>query len=60
MRSVGRCMTVDELLAEGYDAVFVGSGAGLPNFQHIPGESLCGVYSAGVGPLTRVSYDEGL
>ena len=40
---VGRSMTVDELLAQGYDAVFVGSGAGLPNFQHSPGESLCGV-----------------
>ena len=51
---VGRCMTVDELLAEGYDAVFVGSGAGLPNFQHIPGESLCGVYSANEF-LTRVN-----
>ena len=51
---VGRCITVDELLAEGYDAVFVGSGAGLPNFQHIPGESLCGVYSANEF-LTRVN-----
>ena len=43
---VGRAMTVEELLEEGNDAVFVGSGAGLPNFQKIPGESLCGVYSA--------------
>ena len=43
---VGKAMTVDELLEEGADAVFIGSGAGLPNFQRIPGESLCGVYSA--------------
>src|SRR5699024_12797145 len=51
---VGRSITVDELLAQGYDAVFVGSGAGLPNFQHIPGESLCGVYSANEF-LTRIN-----
>lgn len=51
---VGRSITVDELLDEGYDAVFVGSGAGLPNFQHIPGESLCGVYSANEF-LTRIN-----
>ncbi len=42
----GKAFTVDELFEEGYDAVFIGSGAGLPNFQRIPGESLCGVYSA--------------
>lgn len=42
----GKAFTVDELLEEGNDAVFIGSGAGLPNFQRIPGESLCGVYSA--------------
>ncbi len=42
----GKAFTVDELLEDGYDAVFIGSGAGLPNFQKIPGESLCGVYSA--------------
>jgi len=42
----GKAMTVDELLEEGNDAVFIGSGAGLPNFQKIPGENLCGVYSA--------------
>ena len=42
----GKAFTVDELLEEGNDAVFIGSGAGLPNFQKIPGESLCGVYSA--------------
>ena len=42
----GKAFTVDELLEDGNDAVFIGSGAGLPNFQKIPGESLCGVYSA--------------
>ena len=41
----GKAFTVYELL-EKYDAVFIGSGAGLPNFQKIPGENLCGVYSA--------------
>lgn len=51
---VGRAMTVDELLDEGNDAVFIGSGAGLPNFQRIPGESLCGVYSANEF-LTRIN-----
>ncbi len=44
---VGRTVTVDSLLGkEGYDAVFIGSGAGLPKFMGIPGESLNGVYSA--------------
>ena len=38
----GKAFTVNELLTEGYDAVFIGSGAGLPNFQKIPGENLCG------------------
>ena len=42
----GKAFTVNELLEEGNDAVFIGSGAGLPNFQKIPGENLCGVYSA--------------
>ena len=51
---IGKCMTVDEILEDGYDAVFVGSGAGLPNFQKIPGESLCGVYSANEF-LTRIN-----
>ncbi len=52
---VGRALTVDELLNdEKFDAVFVGSGAGLPNFQRIPGESLCGVYSANEF-LTRIN-----
>ncbi|MGI6201936.1 MAG: NADPH-dependent glutamate synthase, partial [Eubacteriales bacterium] len=43
---VGRSITVDELFEEGYSAVFIGSGAGLPSFLHIPGENNCGVYSA--------------
>ena len=52
---VGRAMTIDELLNDDhFDAVFVGSGAGLPNFQRIPGESLCGVYSANEF-LTRIN-----
>lgn len=44
---IGRTLTVDDLLdKEGYDAVFVGSGAGLPRFMGIPGENLNGVFSA--------------
>lgn len=43
---IGKVETVDELLAEGFDAVFIGTGAGLPNFMGIPGENLGGVYSA--------------
>ncbi len=43
---IGRTLTVDELFDMGYEAVFVGSGAGLPNFMGIAGESLKGVYSA--------------
>ncbi len=43
---IGKVFTIDELFDEGYDAVFVGTGAGLPMFMHIPGENLNGVYSA--------------
>ncbi len=43
---IGKTLTIDELFEQGYEAVFVGSGAGLPNFMGIPGESLKGVYSA--------------
>lgn len=44
---VGRTVTIDSLLdEEGFKAVFVGSGAGLPKFMGIPGENLCGVFSA--------------
>lgn len=43
---VGKSITIDELMEDGYQAVFVGSGAGLPKFMNIPGENLNGVYSA--------------
>ena len=43
---IGKTLTIDELFGMGYEAVFVGSGAGLPNFMGIPGEALKGVYSA--------------
>lgn len=43
---VGKISTIDELFASGYDAVFVGTGAGLPYFMEIPGENYNGVYSA--------------
>ncbi len=44
---IGKTYTVDELFdEEGFEAIFIGSGAGLPRFSGIPGESLCGVYSA--------------
>ena len=51
---VGRSMSVDELFEDGFEAVFIGSGAGLPKFMHIPGESLLGVYSANEY-LTRIN-----
>ena len=50
---IGKTLTVDELL-ENYDAVYIGTGAGLPNFMNIKGESLNGVYSANEY-LTRVN-----
>ena len=43
---IGKTLTIDELFEMGYEAVFIGSGAGLPSFMGIPGESLKGVYSA--------------
>jgi len=43
---VGRVVTVDELLNNGYQAVFLGTGAGLPTFMNLPGENLNGIYSA--------------
>ena len=52
---VGRTVTIDELLEEeGYDAVYIGTGAGLPQFMGIPGEHLNGVYSANEF-LTRIN-----
>ena len=60
---VGRSITIDELMEEmKFEAVFIGSGAGLPMFMHIPGENLKGVYSANEF-LTRINlmkaYREG-
>lgn len=43
---IGKTLTIDELFDMGFEAVFVGSGAGLPNFMNIPGEAYKGVYSA--------------
>ncbi|MBP1543288.1 MAG: FAD-dependent oxidoreductase, partial [Oscillospiraceae bacterium] len=51
---IGRTVEIDELFEQGYDAVFIGSGAGLPRFMNIPGENLKGVYSANEF-LTRVN-----
>ena len=51
---IGKVLTIDEIMAEGYEAVFVGSGAGLPAFMKIPGENLNGVYSANEF-LTRIN-----
>ncbi len=51
---IGRALSIDELLADGFEAVFIGSGAGLPRFMNIPGENLKGVYSANEF-LTRVN-----
>ena len=52
---VGKTITIDELMGEmGYEAVFIGSGAGLPKFMNIPGENLQGVYSANEF-LTRIN-----
>ena len=59
---IGRVLSIDELMEDGYEAVFIGSGAGLPRFMNIPGENLKGVYSANEF-LTRVNlmkaYKEG-
>lgn len=59
---IGKVLTIDELFEMGNEAVFVGSGAGLPRFMNIPGESLKGVYSANEF-LTRINlmkaYKEG-
>lgn len=51
---IGKVDTLDELFEQGYEAIFVGSGAGLPVFMHIPGENLNGVYSANEY-LTRIN-----
>ncbi|MBQ8341867.1 MAG: FAD-dependent oxidoreductase, partial [Clostridia bacterium] len=51
---IGKTLSVEELMEEGFEAVFIGSGAGLPRFMGIPGENLKGVYSANEY-LTRVN-----
>lgn len=51
---IGKTLTVDDLFEMGYEALFIGSGAGLPRFMGIPGESLKGVYSANEY-LTRIN-----
>ncbi|HHZ12674.1 MAG TPA: NADPH-dependent glutamate synthase [Clostridiales bacterium] len=51
---IGKTITIDELLEQGFKAVFIGSGAGLPKFMNIPGENLNGVYSANEY-LTRIN-----
>lgn len=59
---IGKVTSIDQLIEDGFEAVFVGSGAGLPRFMGIPGENLKGVYSANEF-LTRVNlmkaYDKG-
>lgn len=55
---IGRSETVDELFKDGYEAVFVGTGAGLPSFMNIPGENLLGVCSANEY-LTRINLMKG-
>lgn len=51
---IGKVLSLDELMKEGFEAVFVGTGAGLPSFMGIPGENLNGVYSANEF-LTRIN-----
>ena len=54
---VGKTTTVDELFAQGFQAVFLGTGAGLPHLMNIPGENLIGVYTANE-LLTRLNLME--
>ena len=55
---IGKILSIDELMEQGYEAVFVGSGAGLPRFMGIPGEGLVGVCSANEY-LTRINLMKG-
>jgi glutamate synthase (NADPH) small chain len=55
---VGASVTIDELFAEGYDAAYIGVGAGLPRFMNLPGENLIGIYSANEY-LTRTNLMKG-
>ena len=52
---IGKVLSVDEIIEDmGFNAVFIGTGAGLPSFMNIPGEALVGVYSANEY-LTRIN-----
>jgi glutamate synthase (NADPH/NADH) small chain len=51
---IGKVLSLEELKAEGYEAIFIGTGAGLPSFMNIPGENFNGVYSANEF-LTRIN-----
>jgi glutamate synthase (NADPH/NADH) small chain len=51
---IGKCTSIDELIEDGFEAVFIGTGAGLPSFMNIPGENLIGVCSANEY-LTRIN-----
>lgn len=51
---IGKVLSVDELFEMGFEAMFIGTGAGLPNFMDIPGNNLTGVYSANEF-LTRIN-----
>ena len=53
---VGRTVTLDELFEQGYDAVYLGVGAGLPRFMNIPGENLIGILSVNEY-LTRANFN---
>ena len=55
---MGRVLTIDDLKEMGFDTIFIGTGAGLPSFMNIPGESLNGVYSANEF-LTRINLMKG-
>lgn len=55
---IGKVDTLDELKERGFEAIFVGTGAGLPSFMKIPGENLNGVYSANEF-LTRINLMKG-
>ena len=55
---VGATVTIDELFDEGFDAVYIGVGAGLPRFMNLPGENLIGIYSANEY-LTRTNLMKG-
>lgn len=55
---IGKTLTIDELFDKGYEAVYIATGAGLPNFMGIPGEALKGVYSANEF-LTRINLMKG-